>query len=179
MRRWLLLGAVVLAGSASAQKPAYVPRHCGYFRWAVKTLSDKDTNTVTMQPESTSVSALSRLAPPFKFINHRIAPVEFQVYRVRGVIKRVNLQRDFDFHVVIADPDSANNTMIVEIPLAGCIAHNAVLASKVAASRAFARTVPAGALVNVVGVGFFDPEHGQPGHARNGVELHPVISISR
>lgn len=176
--RLLLLALALLSSVASVQKPAYVPRHCGYFRWAIKTLSDKDTNLVTMQPQKSSVSELSRITPPQKFISHRLAPVEFQVYRVRGVIKRINLQRDYDFHIVIADPDSLANSMIVEVPLAGCVA-NPWLASRVAAARAFARTVPAGTLVNVIGVGFFDPEHGQPGRARNGVELHPVISISR
>ena len=32
--------------------------------------------------------------------------------------------------------------------------------------------------VTVTGVGFFDPIHGQEGVALNGVELHPLLSVS-
>jgi hypothetical protein len=34
-----------------------------------------------------------------------------------------------------------------------------------------------GRLLRVTGVGFFDYTHWQPGAARNGFELHPVLSV--
>jgi len=32
-------------------------------------------------------------------------------------------------------------------------------------------------LIRVTGVGFFDYTHWQPGAARNGFELHPVLTV--
>jgi len=32
--------------------------------------------------------------------------------------------------------------------------------------------------VTVMGVGFYDPIHGQEGVAPNGIELHPILEIS-
>jgi hypothetical protein len=39
--------------------------------------------------------------------------------------------------------------------------------------------VPRGGRVVVEGVGFFDFIHNQRGRARNGIELHPVLLLSR
>ena len=40
------------------------------------------------------------------------------------------------------------------------------------------RFLACSALVQVVGIGFFDNLHGQTGVAPNGIELHPVLSIT-
>jgi hypothetical protein len=82
--------------------------------------------------------------------------------------------------------------MVVEFPLAGCIAKNASVSNRRRMARAKAallkgcgklhqpsmsmRTLTGTA--TITGVGFFDKRHGQGGGAGNGIELHPVLRFS-
>ena len=79
--------------------------------------------------------------------------------------------------------------MIAEIPAPSC-ASGAPAWAKAAWTQARATLAtcgtvgtswtdyPAGALATLTGVGFKDKKHGQTGVAPNGVELHPVSSIT-
>jgi len=100
------------------------------------------------------------------------------------------LEDDEDIHIVIADLDHPEETMIVEIPSTDCSgACSSTRIAQFAQARAnfeahfgaphkrFER-VPGNVTVTVTGVGFFDFLHHQTGVAPNGIELHPVLDIA-
>ena len=129
---------------------------------------------------------------------------EKQVYRVRGVLRLFKDEDDSDYHLVIAD-DSLNFTkggsrsrptgtsFIAEIPDPKCfmgkhaqISRRSIWEGRIRETRdRFELSFPGGEgadevrnmPVTLVGVAFFDRDHGQIGRARNGFELHPVLSI--
>ena len=98
---------------------------------------------------------------------------------------------DSDIHVEVRGL-VAPQTMVVEFPLAGCIAQSASVPNRRKMARAKSallrvcgklrqpttsmRTLTGTA--TITGVGFFDKSHGQGGGAPNGIELHPVLRFS-
>ena len=148
-------------------------------RWPVKTLTDADRESVLRTPVDTTVrflASLPRVSAPLPH-DRRIPPHETTVYRVRARLVRVHKMLDGDFHVVIADPEFPKTRMIVEIPDPR-EGHGTGLSSLFQSARGTVRERGAkGRLVRVTGVGFFDYTHWQPGAARNGFELHPVLSV--
>ena len=101
-----------------------------------------------------------------------------------------NAVPDQDFHIVIADPNNANNQMIMEVPDPQC---EAVCSSKFLAQisqlrkEVFSRLgTPSDTvqplstpwLVEITGPAFFDFPHGQDGLAKNCIEIHPVMEIT-
>jgi hypothetical protein len=112
---------------------------------------------------------------------------------------------DSDYHLVLQDsscPGSAAQcTMVAEIPLPSCLflpshasANSLAIRQRVTAARtAFSDFVahdkPANLditkrfrvlsqPVSIIGLGFFDFDHGQRGRAPNIVEIHPVLTIT-
>lgn len=83
--RALLLCAVVLTSGLAAFGQA-APKQCGYDRWPVKILGDKDRKLVNLTPTDTTVSVLTAI--PIHEIPYprdkRIAPEELKVYRVKA-----------------------------------------------------------------------------------------------
>jgi hypothetical protein len=109
--------------------------------------------------------------------DRRIPPHEVTVYRVRAKLIAVHKMFDGDFHMVIADPDAPSARMIVEIP-APREGRSSGLAETFRRARGeVGRRGSKGRLIRVTGVGFFDYTHWQPGAARNGFELHPVLAV--
>lgn len=179
-------------------KTAYKPKHgtavlvpfhaasgCGVERWSVKTLTDPSASAVNLTPQDATIAQLTAIAPP-QSPTDRVAPTETTTYRLSGVIVFAKQEADSDIHLVLED--SAGNTMIIESPSPSC-AGGSVVASQIAAVRqAVAAKFPGAAQgqvqsglsvpVTVTGVGFFDRLHGQTGVAPNGIELHPLTSIS-
>ena len=116
--------------------------------------------------------------------------MELQVYRVTCKIEGYKSEDDGDFHIVIADPHSGHK-MIAEIPNPDCpnVASSPSIAKIRAANQQFSTFATrnrnlAGNLYlvkpgyyKITGVGFIDKVHGQLGHADNGIELHPLLSI--
>ncbi len=162
---------------------------CGAERWLVKTLADDDVASVNFSPQSTTVSALRQLARPGTLPETgRIAPTELTVFTVQATVLEMKLEDDHDFHVVIADPQTPNETMIVEIADTGCPgAIGSAKAQQMKQARAdfvalFGQPTtqfqPVTGLATIAGVGFFDYLHGQHGVAPNGIELHPVLGIA-
>ena len=170
---------------------------CGSERWLVKTLSDPDAAKVNLTPVDSTVGYLIGLRPPPTLPSERrIAPTELQVYRLHAVLMEYKREADDDFHLIVADPADRTKTMIVEIAAPNCAdsSEEKVLESPrcqftsqfVDPSRSWSWTYPfpdqigqQGAMIEVIGVGFFDFDHGQNGVAPNAVELHPVLSIHR
>jgi hypothetical protein len=111
--------------------------------------------------------------------------------QIRATIVGWKIEADNDFHIVVADLNTPSETMIVEPPSAACSGactsgYGALFQS---ARDAFAqclggqpsnRFTPIGKTVvaDITGVPYFDPIHGQTGVARNGIEIHPVLSVS-
>lgn len=152
---------------------------CGVERWAEKTLQDGFIPDGGVEP--TTIAELSELPA----LSYWTGVLERQEAERRVVVLEASIvgykaEEDEDFHVVISD---AGKTMIIEFPSPHC-------APKLAAARrAFLALVPSEPTpryrklrkpipVRVTGMPFFDRLHGQTGVARNGIELHPVLSIT-
>jgi hypothetical protein len=148
-------------------------------RWPVKTLADADRSRVVRTPVDTTVRFLANLPRVPGPLPHdrRIAPQELTVYRVRARFVSVHKMLDGDFHVAIADPEFPAARMIVEIPAPREGNGTGLARAYAEARRAVRRRGTPGRLVRITGVGFFDYTHWQPGAARNGFELHPVLSV--
>src|SRR6267143_4003127 len=95
----LFLTAVVTAWGQAAQ------RQCGYERWPVKILSDKDHQRVNFTPVETTIAKLTAI--PIHEIpyprDRRIGPEELQVYKLRGKLIAVRPEQDSELHLIIAD----------------------------------------------------------------------------
>lgn len=176
-----ILRACVLQAAALIQLSAQSSiRRCGVERWPVKTLADRDSGSVRLDTAFiTTIGQLGSIPiPEIPYPNdRRIAPHEHRRYRVTGVITQILTESDGDWHIIIADPANPNATMIAEIPSPECAATEAHR-RLYSAARDSLRRIPRRGVAVVEGVGFFDFIHNQRGRARNGIELHPVLSIA-
>jgi hypothetical protein len=159
---------------------------CGVERWAIKTLTDPGANQVNLTPQESSIADLVAIAPPVSPTD-RVGPTETTTFRITGTLIFVAKEADGDYHLAIEDAKA--NTMIAEIPNPSCASGSVVLNQITEARKAFEAKfgVPGqypnppskpNVPVTLTGVGFFDKLHGQTGVAPNGIELHPVLSIS-
>ena len=175
-------GSALHVISASPQERAACGIHCGTERWSVKTLTDFDHNIVDFTPKEVSVDWLvSQERPTYLPADQRVGPIETQTYKVRARLVGSKLEKDQDFHIVIADVEETDKTMIVEVPSPDCAGscssgHAEEFRKARAVVAELSNQVP-GVTVVVTGVGFFDFLHGQTGVAPNGIELHPVLKI--
>lgn len=158
---------------------------CGVQRWAVKTLSDAQRSLVPLLPLAATVEELVRLPRPLARSGAmRAAPVELTVYEVKARLVSVIGERDRDWHLILRGLREAGATLIAEVPDPECAGacesgfaqHFAEVRDRVTAwlQDPASRPEPR---VKVMGVGFFDSEHGQYGAAPNNFELHPVLWI--
>ena len=97
--------------------------------------------------------------------------------RIHVAILEAAIEGDHDVHLVVALPKHRSRTMITEFPDAHCKgAASSYRKAKIAAARSAlfqdCGTIPWGRFVKLkgtatlVGVGFFDDTHGQPGWLR-------------
>ncbi|HWT04512.1 MAG TPA: hypothetical protein VN224_02045 [Xanthomonadales bacterium] len=167
---------------------------CGVERWHVKTMSDTFAPQVNRNVQIVTVDTLIHAAVPSGLSsssdNVRFSPWELQAVRVRGTIVGWKTETDNDYHIVIADMNNPNETMIIEPPSSACSgacqsgygalyqsarsAFVTCLGSPPSSFTAPGKTV----VVDVTGVPMFDLLHGQTGVAPNGIEIHPVISVA-
>jgi hypothetical protein len=160
-------------------------RRCGVERWSVKTGTDPDAQFVDLSsvwPVAMS-DMVSWLRPGYIPPNNRIDPYEDNLLYIEAFLVQYKLETDEDYHLVIVD--GAGNTMIAEIPNPSCVAGSSPFADYIANARAefdAAFTVSTSwrytyTPVQIFGMGMFDYNHGQTGHAPNFVEIHPVLDI--
>jgi hypothetical protein len=170
---FLLLFASSLAALGQAS-----PRQCGYDRWPVKILSDKDREKVNFTLVETTVASLTSI--PIHEVPYprdkRISPEEFKVYKLKAKLIEVRSEKDSDLHLIIADLDKPNTRMIAEIPAPQC-AEGTGREEDYRRARDELTRIPIGSIVEISGVGFFDFLHDATGGAKNGIELHPVLTI--
>lgn len=74
----------------------------------------------------------------------------------------------------MADTEAPNIQIIAEIPSPECVQSRG---DDYKRARATILDAPPNALIELIGVGFFDFLHDQRGAAKNGIELHPVLTI--
>jgi hypothetical protein len=160
---------------------------CGFDRWPVKTLADRHARRVNFHPRATTVPALRLLRPTSSYGRGR--GVERTTYRIRVRLVETTLEADEDYHLVVADRRHPGQTMIVEFPAQSCTKGALALRRRgmAKARSAFVRACgypSSGSFhflrgtATVIGVGFFDFNHGQTGVAPNAIELHPVVGFS-
>jgi hypothetical protein len=155
---------------------------CGIERWDVKTGTDPNASNVDQASvEKTTIAKLNALAKPASPTS-RIAPVEDTVYEITATLTAYKIEPDNDYHLALKN--KVGTTMIAEIPAPGCVNGGpfraAISASRKAFDARFKATSSyktANVSVTIDGVGFFDKIHNQRGVAKNGIELHPVLSI--
>ena len=175
----ILLTLALTAACASVDKTlerAKIP--CGLYRWQIKTLADPEARSIRWEPIDTTVKSLATMSSPEWFERRRRNSNEFYVYRVRAILARVHRNVDQDYHLLLRDPEDSRYRLVAEIPNPSC-ARATEYYSDVAANRVTARALRAqrGALVEVIGVGFFDRLHRTRGSAKNRFELHPVLNL--
>lgn len=179
----LVLTALLAVSGCRSTAPAPLekPRACGFYRWRVKTLSDRDAGRVRMEPVDMTIRELVRLPRPRREKHGRRREPELQAYRVRGLLLAVQSRQDRDLHLVLRDPLDPKSRLIAEIPNPPC-SMRSLHAPEFASARKIAESLREKArgqtLVEVVGVGFFDIGHVQKGRSHNGLELHPVLKLT-
>ena len=154
------------------------PGQCGFDRWSVKTLTDRDRGRVDFKPVDTTVAKLVAIRIheiPYPD-DGRIAPEELHVYRLRAKLIEVRSEKDKDLHLLLADVNNPEARMVAEIPNPDC-AKGSGHEEEFRQARATLSQIGSGGLIEIVGVGFFDYLHEARGAAKNGFELHPVLSL--
>jgi hypothetical protein len=168
--------------------------HCGTERWRVKTLSGTGAQDVDLTPQTKSVKQLNAFeVPPSLSTTQRETDIERQAVKVRAILIGYKREPDKDLHVVIADRNDPEITMIVEIPdpdacsFACSSTHaNEYRTARAAflggikdhkATKCFRNMDEDGVEITITGVPMFDRQHGQTGAAENGMEIHPVLKV--
>ena len=152
---------------------------CGVQRWPVKIWADDDAARVDTVPVPITVAELARLPrPETRFPQRsRVPGIEFQTFVLRArFVTALPRDDDSDIHLVVRDLEIDEAMLVTEIPHPGCTADER-LARVFDEARQALRTVPRDAVIEIVGLGFFDTLHGQRGMAPNGLEIHPVLSL--
>jgi hypothetical protein len=156
---------------------------CPSERGPVKEGSDADRNRVGSTLAASVAQLRARPKPTSYPTNRRVTTTEFHIWSVTAYLTQYKQEGDGDIHLVIKD--SAGRSMIAELPYSTCVPSTSRWRSQILSARStFAHTYAATTswhyvhrLVDLHGVGFMDPPHGQTGVAPNGVELHPVIYV--
>jgi hypothetical protein len=178
----LFTAALLLFAQLSAQ--------CGKERWAVKTLTDKDTSLIDFEhPLKSTVSEQCGLPKPAKV--GKTMPrqaLEMKVYVIDCFILDYKKEEDHDIHLVLKDLHTGQ-TMVAELAGPDCpeLRNSPWYPQMKAAYDFFVshirkpttkfKTLNPPVKARVTGVGFFDFIHGQRGMAPNGREIHPVLRI--
>jgi hypothetical protein len=162
---------------------------CGVERWSIKTGSDSASGGVSLLPTLTTIGQLVSIAPPSPFPSSgtpRVSGAETTAFALKDVrLVFARLEDDSDYHLVLSD---GTNTMITEVPYPKCVsggpwgclisrARAAVEANIGVSNLMLDMGHDHNVIVSVVGVGFWDPEHGQFGVAPNNLELHAILAI--
>lgn len=157
----------------------------GTERWNVKVLADAAASTVNLTPINTTVNNLVNLTTPTPSTTMPRQPgLEDKTYTFTCTVTVKKAETDNDYHLVLSD---GTHTLIGEIPDPVCsVAASSNFVPQYTAARNFVDTyIGSGsyssvniAPVQVYGVAFVDPPHGQTGAAPNNLEIHPILKIN-
>lgn len=186
--------APVLPGSGGRLKGAIQ-------RWAVRTASDPEAQSIDTAPKSVTLEELIDFKRPRELPlsglsgergNHRYPSVETSVYVLEARLIAYRLIMSGDFRLILEG--GAGKTMLAAIPKDDPehVSPDSPFSQQIAAARAAFRRhfnvrrsneeqqsgwVAVDARVRVTGVGYFADLHRQKGVAPNGIEIHPVVGI--
>ena len=156
----------------------------GVERWTVKVLTDPDVGSINFNPVITTVNGMVSIVTPSPSTTMpRYAGIEDKTYKLVCKITIKKDEEDDDYHLVLSD---GIHTFIGEIPNAVCAtAATSSYVNQYISCRNFIDShIPQGNVnnvnipdVEVTGVAFIDPPHGQTGKAPNNIEFHPVLDI--
>jgi hypothetical protein len=174
-----IAAATLLAGQLRGTKTptaAAAPLRllCGTERWSVKTFSDADRFKVSLTRRYRTIKQLNALVRPAHRPANGRTPDELKVYRVTATVTAAINEDDGDIHLALMGSDGS--TLIAEAPEPACTPNSRDKAA-INKARLAAQDVQRGQKVIAVGVGFYDFAHHQTGHAKNYIELHPLISL--
>lgn len=176
--------------------PATVFCQChGKERWPVKTGTDPDVGKVNTTPVTVGIDTMNGWngGGPYswaylkKASKKRIAPHEFQVYHVEGLLTWYKCDcgptGDQDYLLVIQN--DYGQSIIAKIPSPPCVEPQSPFLAQIKEARRRMRSMfaptsqkkRAMVRVSVEGPAFFDKAHGQLGRAENSVEIHPVLNL--
>lgn len=165
--------------------------HCGAERWKVKNLTDSTVGNIDPTEVVRTINWVRTRTRPAHLPNTtRLIGVETMTLKITGVVLFFKREaNDKDFHVVIAQSNNHNRTMIIEFPDPQCdqVCSSGFLQQMQQARQDFIakfgnptgsfKSPPTSVKVEVVGIGFFDRDHGQRGRSPSGIEMHPVLKI--
>jgi hypothetical protein len=149
---------------------------CGNERWPVKTFSESDRFKVSLTRRYRTIKQLNALTRPAHRPQDGRVAGEFNVYRVIGTVAAAINEDDGDIHLALQGDDGS--TLIAEAPEPACSLHSRDR-SAIRKARLAAQDIQVGDKVIAVGVGFFDFSRHQTGHAKNQIELHPLLSVRK
>lgn len=160
--------------------------NCGTERWSLKTGTDPAAAGISLLPTLTTIQNLQTITGPTTFPQTtRIVPTEKTIFALKDIrLAFARLENDSDYHLLMSD---TIRTVITEVPYPGGCTDGSTWQCLISRARAavdaqnFNLQPGVGRnfniVVSVIGVGFFDPEHGQFGAAPNTIELHPLLGI--
>jgi hypothetical protein len=171
------------AGHDLPFSPLLASYSCPVERGPVKEGSDADRYKVGSTLAANVAQMRIRPKPSSYPKNNRVTSTELHGWSITAYLKQYKQESDGDIHLVIED--GAGRTMIAELPYGSCVPSTSRWRTQIASARAaFARAYSASTswkythrLMDLHGIGYMDPLHGQTGVAPNGVELHPVTYI--
>ncbi|MFL6438129.1 MAG: hypothetical protein ACJ71Q_11150 [Terriglobales bacterium] len=157
----------------------------------MKILTDPDHARIVKTPHQSGIHVLLGFPKPTAQALHSHAtsrlPPEFHIVTVRALLLGYRHEHDRDFHLVLANPQDASETIIGELPDPVCVT-NTTFAHGLTIMRQWVVTnfgapgpatirLPQPIPVMVKGVVFYDFIHRQDGVAPNGIEIHPILGI--
>jgi hypothetical protein len=183
----LAIGASTLATrvhAAVGQQPKSRPNValCGGNLWRMKTLSDVGRHSVSLLPRDTTIGAILQRGTPHPTPRFRRTPYQRQTWAVPAQITRYWREGD-ELRLQLWDHGSYMNAVV---PAPSCLTAATRARGAIAATwlmfmnrcgHATRNSQPLGAVVTVVGVGYWSQRMARHGEARNGAELHPVTAL--
>lgn len=187
---WILLLVVSIPVNAQV-----TGKDCnGMFRWDVKTLTDPGgAAMISADITGSTLSELVSVHPPKHFFIFSKKDGHLPRYddekilvRIKAYIVSIKTERDQDVHITLQSPGSSQ-TMIAEIPDPGCRIFDTLPGIRKSFTEARHQLQPVvtqlektkkPVLVEITGVPFWDARHWWlRGCAKNGREIHPVLSV--
>jgi hypothetical protein len=182
------LGAIVSAATVHAARghrttsAAPSALLCGGPLWRMKTFSDPGRYFVKLAPRPTTIGAIQERGTPRPTPTGRRTPFQRQMWQVGAQITRYWID-GIALRLQLWDHGSYMNAVI---PAPSCLstrtrARGAILRAwslfmaNCGRPRHFAQ--PLGAVVTVIGVGFWSQHRTRHGEAPNGAELQPVTGL--
>jgi hypothetical protein len=155
---------------------------CGGNLWRLKTLSDGASGSVDLAARPTTIGAILKRGIPHPFPTRRATPFQRQTWAVPAQITRYWREGN-ELRLQLWDHGSYMNAVV---PGPRCL--TATLHAKNAIARAWSlfmnqcghatrNSQPLGAIVTVIGIGYWSERRTRHGEARNGAELHPVTGL--